>query len=49
MIPKVQSALAAVDKGVESVMIVSGKNPFFTEGRWHGTKITKEIGQSEVK
>jgi acetylglutamate kinase len=39
MIPKVQSALNAVEKGVESVMIVSGKKPFFENGKWHGTRI----------
>ncbi|MGJ7919569.1 acetylglutamate kinase [Neobacillus sp. LXY-4] len=42
MIPKVQSALAAVDKGVESVMIVSGKNPFYNKGKWRGTSIMKK-------
>jgi acetylglutamate kinase len=42
MIPKVQSALAAVEKGVESVMIVSGKNPFYTKGNWNGTSIYKK-------
>ncbi|MEW8986735.1 MAG: acetylglutamate kinase, partial [Bacillus sp. (in: firmicutes)] len=41
MIPKVQSALAAVEKGVDSVMIVSGKNPFYKNGTWHGTSVTK--------
>jgi acetylglutamate kinase len=39
MIPKVQSALNAVEKGVESVIIVSGKKTFFNNGQWHGTKI----------
>lgn len=39
MIPKVQSALNAVEKGVESVMIVSGKKTFFENGKWHGTRI----------
>lgn len=42
MIPKVQSALATVEKGVESVMIVSGKNPFYKNGSWHGTSVTKK-------
>lgn len=42
MIPKVQSALAAVEKGVENVMIVSGKNPFYNNGKWHGTSISKK-------
>ncbi|MGM0877871.1 MAG: acetylglutamate kinase [Bacillota bacterium] len=39
MIPKVQSALNAMEKGVESVMIVSGKKTFFENGKWHGTRI----------
>lgn len=42
MIPKVQSALAAVEKGVESVMIVSGKNPFYSNKGWYGTSISKK-------
>jgi len=42
MIPKVQSALAAVEKGVESVMIVSGKNPFYSNQGWYGTSISKK-------
>lgn len=41
MIPKVQSALATVEKGIESVMIVSGTNPFYKNGEWHGTSILK--------
>lgn len=39
MIPKVQSALNAVEKGVDSVMIVSGEKTFFENGRWNGTRI----------
>jgi acetylglutamate kinase len=39
MIPKVQSALNAVEEGVESVIIVSGKKTFFENGKWHGTRI----------
>lgn len=42
MIPKVQSALATVEKGVDSVMIVSGKNPFYKQGTWNGTSIMKK-------
>ncbi|NMD70811.1 acetylglutamate kinase [Bacillus sp. DNRA2] len=42
MIPKVQSALATVEKGVDSVMIVSGKNPFYQNEKWHGTSVTKK-------
>lgn len=39
MIPKVQSALNAVEKGVNSVMIVSGKKLFYENGKWNGTRI----------
>ncbi|MGG3467439.1 acetylglutamate kinase [Neobacillus pocheonensis] len=39
MIPKVQSALNAVETGVNSVMIVSGKKPFYENGKWNGTRI----------
>ena len=42
MIPKVQSAINAVEKGVESVMIVSGKKPFFEDGIWNGTRIYRK-------
>jgi acetylglutamate kinase len=42
MIPKVQSAINAVEKGVESVMIVSGKKPFYKNGKWNGTRIYRE-------
>jgi acetylglutamate kinase len=39
MIPKVHSALNAVEKGIDSVMIVSGKKTFFENGTWNGTRI----------
>lgn len=39
MIPKVTSALNALERGVKSVMIVSGKKPFFESGKWNGTRI----------
>ncbi|WP_394235451.1 acetylglutamate kinase [Niallia oryzisoli] len=39
MIPKVTSALSALDKGLSSVMIVSGKAAFFNGKEWNGTKI----------
>lgn len=39
MIPKVTSAMAALDKGLSSVMIVSGKTAFFNGTEWKGTKI----------
>ena len=42
MIPKVQSAIKALEKGVESVMIVSGKKPFFEDGKWNGTRIYRK-------
>ncbi len=39
MIPKVTSCLSALDKGLSSVMIVSGKTPFYNGEEWKGTKI----------
>lgn len=39
MIPKVTSCLSALDKGLSSVMIVSGKATFFNGEEWNGTKI----------
>lgn len=39
MIPKVQSAVASIEKGIRSVMIVSGKKMFFDESGWIGTEI----------
>lgn len=39
MIPKVQSAISAVEKGIESVMIISGEKIFFENGKWNGTRI----------
>lgn len=42
MIPKVQSALAALEKGISSVMIVSGKSAFYQQGKWLGTKILRK-------
>lgn len=42
MIPKVKSAIAAIQKGMESVMIVAGKNRFFNNNEWNGTKIYKK-------
>ena len=39
MIPKVNSAMSALDKGLSSVMIVSGKAIFFNGEEWKGTKI----------
>lgn len=42
MIPKVVSAMSALQKGVESVRIVSGSKAFFQHNRWMGTVITGE-------
>ncbi|WP_077211170.1 acetylglutamate kinase [Bacillus dakarensis] len=39
MIPKVNSSLSAIEKGIESVRIVSGKKIFFQEEKWYGTQI----------
>ena len=39
MVPKVESALSATDAGVGSVMIISGKKPFYKNNCWHGTAI----------
>lgn len=39
MIPKVNSAIAAIKKGIDSVRIVAGKNSFFHDNEWYGTKI----------
>lgn len=39
MIPKVNSAVAAIKKGIESVRIVAGTKQFFHHNKWHGTKI----------
>lgn len=42
MIPKVQSAISAIRKGIESVRIVSGKKSFYCYQEWYGTKIHGE-------
>lgn len=42
MIPKVTSAMAALDKGLASVMIVSGKTSFFNGTEWKGTNIIRK-------
>ncbi len=48
MIPKVTSAMSALDKGLESVMIVSGKTSFFNGTEWKGTNIIrKEMKHNE--
>lgn len=45
MVPKVQSAAAALEKGVDSVTIVSGMKKFLKNNEWLGTKI---IGKEKV-
>jgi acetylglutamate kinase len=42
MIPKVESAISALDKGINQVMIVSGKKAFYQKGEWIGTAITNK-------
>ncbi len=44
MIPKVNSALTATTAGVEKVMIISGKKPFYKNNCWHGTAIAAKEG-----
>jgi acetylglutamate kinase len=45
MIPKVTSALKAISNGLDSVMIVSGKEKFYEDGIWIGTNVSakKEV------
>ncbi|KAB2337192.1 acetylglutamate kinase [Cytobacillus depressus] len=40
MIPKVKSAVATIEKGLQSVMIVSGLKSFLKGKEWIGTEIT---------
>lgn len=42
MIPKVKAAVAALEK-LGEVMIVSGKTPFYANGKLYGTSIRKEV------
>lgn len=44
MIPKVNTALSVLNKGVEKVMIVSGKEHFYENGQFIGTKFLQEEG-----
>ncbi|WP_050614297.1 acetylglutamate kinase [Bacillus testis] len=44
MIPKVKTALAVVQEGIGKVRIVSGKEPFFSGGRWIGTTFSGKAG-----
>jgi acetylglutamate kinase len=41
MIPKVNSAVTALNEGVPEVAIVSAQNSFYHKGKWKGTSITK--------
>jgi acetylglutamate kinase len=42
MIPKMDSAVAVLGEGINSVMIVSGKNAFFDGKHWIGTEIGRK-------
>jgi len=44
MIPKVTSALSALQSGLNSVMIISGKNKFYNGKEIQGTKIVEKVG-----
>ncbi|MFJ7752327.1 acetylglutamate kinase [Peribacillus muralis] len=44
MIPKVNTALSVLNKGVGEVMIVSGKGHFYEAGQFIGTKFLQEEG-----
>ncbi|PEJ36883.1 acetylglutamate kinase [Peribacillus butanolivorans] len=44
MIPKVNTALSVLNKGVEKAMIVSGKDRFYENGQFIGTKFLQEEG-----
>ena len=45
MIPKVNTALSVLNKGIEQeVMIVSGKDPFYDQNQFIGTKIFEKAG-----
>lgn len=43
MIPKVTSAMKAISKGLNSVMIVSGKDKFYENGSWAGTNVSAKM------
>ncbi|MGM9927254.1 MAG: acetylglutamate kinase [Bacillus sp. (in: firmicutes)] len=44
MIPKVNTALKVLETGIQHVRIVSGKEHFFTSGRWIGTSFLEKVG-----
>jgi len=44
MIPKVTSALSALQSGLNSVMIISGKSKFYNGKEIQGTKIVEKVG-----
>ncbi|PLR78845.1 acetylglutamate kinase [Bacillus sp. V3-13] len=47
MIPKVESALAAVKRGVKNAMIVSGKGAIYQDAQWKGTTISRKAGYDD--
>lgn len=47
MIPKVKTALKALQTGIEHVRIVSGKEPFFEKGKWVGTSFLDKAHMRE--
>lgn len=44
MIPKVNTALSVLNQGIEEVMIVSGKDRFYDQNQFIGTKFLKKAG-----
>jgi acetylglutamate kinase len=44
MIPKVESAVSVLEKGIDKVMIVSGTKTFYQGGAWSGTSIIGKAG-----
>ncbi len=44
MIPKVNTAISVLHKGIEEVMIVSGKDPFYDQNQFIGTKFLNKAG-----
>ncbi|MFS0782900.1 acetylglutamate kinase [Bacillus sp. 1P06AnD] len=44
MIPKVQTALKALETGIRQVRIVNGKDAFFSKGNWIGTTFSEKAG-----
>ena len=44
MIPKVNTAISVLNKGIDEVMIVSGKERFYDQNQFIGTKFLKKEG-----